>query len=969
MLEQRDNPRRSDRRFSGTVQFGAFHFSPDTGELRRGGLPLRLENQPARLLAYLIEHRDRLVPRAEAIQWLWPDQEHGDFDHRLDKAVAKLRSALNDGIAEQRFVKTVRGRGLRFVAAVTCSSSAGSRSEMEPVEAQESTTPGASDELASGEGELASGSVSGAAANFVPRALLPLGGWRMAAAAAAAALLLALLFGWKVHEWARARPLQAASVAKPSVMVLGVNPAAGPARDNWISLASAMWLADDLQENCGFRVVPSAQLSDLQAMVPSAAGSGVSRDGIDRIRDRTGADYVVFGTYALQSRDTGPVWQLDLWIQDTHPKAHSAEPLLRASVMGPQSDSPSLVQSAQQQLCAGIGRGETGDKNPGLDQASLPANDAAARLYAEGLLAMDRSDLLEAQTFFSQVVALDPNHAAAHAQLARVWTELGKRTKAEQEYEAALSDSHTMTPRQQTELWALRCEIGVDWATAVSVYRQLEAQYPENLDYRLRMATDQIAAGQPMDAVQTLATVPETESAGFRGAQIELLRSMAEATSGSYASELEDAARAERSAHDAGQPLLVARALRQQASAHFALGHWSAASQMWQQAANTFEELGDRRGMASVLYDQGRFLWERRQPVESRRALERSVELNESLGDSSDLAASLAFLANVRMYSGADPRDADTTAKPLMVRANQIYQENGDIGGEGVVQGLLGDLYMCQSQFDSARSAYMAALALSRKVNDRSRIANRLLDLGIVASELADNSAAIQYYNESIAAYQELGQQDRVSLVKNRLANVLFREAEIDRAIALSQEALQTEQSIGFFDNGTIEDLSRFEDEREPAKAEALARQSLQESNDKVDSRALCVRYMVLAEAQTAEGKLQDADASIRQAFAMNMVLDDWVEAAEMLWARAEISRRTGRLPQARADLQRALRISRTFGSKRYEMPVRLSLAEVDIEARDPGARSEMEQVERDSERLGYHLLSQKAKAALQSAG
>jgi len=88
----------------------------DTGELERLGTARRLENQPAKALAYLIENRDRLVARAELIHLLWPGEEHGDFDHRLDKVIAKVRSALGESAGEAKFVETLRGRGLRFIA-------------------------------------------------------------------------------------------------------------------------------------------------------------------------------------------------------------------------------------------------------------------------------------------------------------------------------------------------------------------------------------------------------------------------------------------------------------------------------------------------------------------------------------------------------------------------------------------------------------------------------------------------------------------------------------------------------------------------------------------------------------------------------------------------------------------------------------------------------------------------------------
>jgi len=49
---------------------------------------------------------------------LWPGEVEGDFDRRLDKAVAKLRARLNDDPAKPRLSRP-QGRGYRFLGEVT----------------------------------------------------------------------------------------------------------------------------------------------------------------------------------------------------------------------------------------------------------------------------------------------------------------------------------------------------------------------------------------------------------------------------------------------------------------------------------------------------------------------------------------------------------------------------------------------------------------------------------------------------------------------------------------------------------------------------------------------------------------------------------------------------------------------------------------------------------------------------------
>lgn len=101
------------------VRFSGYAFNLKTGELNRSGIRLRLEIQPAKVLCLLIEAEGNLVSRSELIAALWPGEVEGDFDRRLDKAVAKLRARLNDDPSKPRFIATLKGRGYRFLGEVT----------------------------------------------------------------------------------------------------------------------------------------------------------------------------------------------------------------------------------------------------------------------------------------------------------------------------------------------------------------------------------------------------------------------------------------------------------------------------------------------------------------------------------------------------------------------------------------------------------------------------------------------------------------------------------------------------------------------------------------------------------------------------------------------------------------------------------------------------------------------------------
>jgi DNA-binding winged helix-turn-helix (wHTH) protein len=100
------------------VRFGAFEVDLVSGELRKNGTRIRLQEQPFRVLAMLLEQPGEMVAREDLRSKLWPGDTFVDFDHGLNTAVNKLREALGDAAANPRFVQTVARRGYRFIAPV-----------------------------------------------------------------------------------------------------------------------------------------------------------------------------------------------------------------------------------------------------------------------------------------------------------------------------------------------------------------------------------------------------------------------------------------------------------------------------------------------------------------------------------------------------------------------------------------------------------------------------------------------------------------------------------------------------------------------------------------------------------------------------------------------------------------------------------------------------------------------------------
>lgn len=97
-------------------RFGDFELDLGKAELRCRGARRPMEPQVFALLAFLVKHRERLLSREELIEKVWDGRAISDS--ALSSRIKTLRRALGDDGQTQAFVRTLHGRGFRFVAPV-----------------------------------------------------------------------------------------------------------------------------------------------------------------------------------------------------------------------------------------------------------------------------------------------------------------------------------------------------------------------------------------------------------------------------------------------------------------------------------------------------------------------------------------------------------------------------------------------------------------------------------------------------------------------------------------------------------------------------------------------------------------------------------------------------------------------------------------------------------------------------------
>jgi DNA-binding winged helix-turn-helix (wHTH) protein len=136
--------------FNRIFQFGPFELDTRSGELRKHGVRIKLQDQPFQILLLLLVRPGEVITREQIRMQLWPENTYVDFDNAINGAVRKLREIVGDSAESPRFIETLARRGYRFIGQLNVRSAT-----EEPSEALGLTCPPDSPELSAGQSRKA----------------------------------------------------------------------------------------------------------------------------------------------------------------------------------------------------------------------------------------------------------------------------------------------------------------------------------------------------------------------------------------------------------------------------------------------------------------------------------------------------------------------------------------------------------------------------------------------------------------------------------------------------------------------------------------------------------------------------------------------------------------------------------------------------------------------------------------------
>jgi TolB-like protein/DNA-binding winged helix-turn-helix (wHTH) protein/Tfp pilus assembly protein PilF len=368
------------------VRFGTYEVSRQSGEVRKAGLRIRVQQQPMKLLEILLEHPGEVVTREELRSRVWPDESFGDFDQALNIAIGKLRSALGDSAESPRFIETLPKRGYRFIADVSVVDTDARPERQEPVLGDLSATDRGH-------------KIQGIGLAVAPqRRLLPTRGIIVTLALV---LSLAILSVWLFHS--------RAPTGMRSIAVLPLDNLSGDASQNYFADGMTDELITDLAQISALRVISRTSVMAYKG----------ARKPLPQIARELNVDAVVEGT-VLRSGDRVRITaQLIEASTDKHVWSQSYEGELRDTLAVQNRVASAIADQIRINL--------TPQERAALKNAKV-VNPEAYESYLKGRYFWNKrtaDGLKVALAYFKQAIEEDPKYAQAYSGLADTYALLG----------------------------------------------------------------------------------------------------------------------------------------------------------------------------------------------------------------------------------------------------------------------------------------------------------------------------------------------------------------------------------------------------------------------------------------------------------------------------------------------------------------------------------------------------------------
>lgn len=767
-----------------------------------------------------------------------------------------------------------------------------------------------------------------------------------------------LMAGWEAYRLKSSPGSQPVSAAvrvkgRPSVAVLGFKNLSARPDTAWISTALSEMIGSELAGGEALRIIPGEIVarSKIELKVPEL--ETLPRDTLQRLYAEMEAEYVISGSY-LDNGD-GQV-RLKLNLQ----AATRGETVASISETGLDNNLSTLAARSGTRLRSTLGLAAISALDQAHVQATVPADAGALRLYSEGLAQLRSFDALAARALFEKSIAADDAFPLAHMALASAWQSLGYDQQAAKEARLALSRAGRLPREDYLVVEARFFETSRDWEKAIQRYRALFTFFPDNLEYGLSLARAETSSGKGKDALATLAELEKSGVAASDDPRIDLARSEAGASLGNAKLRRDAAESAAAKAYKQGARLLLARARTQECRALADLGENARAGPVCEEGRRIFAETGDRFWLARNLHATAEVPLNQDDWARAESLYRQALTLTREIGDEQGTARELGNIALTYKYRG----DL-ATAISMQKEAFDIETKIADKNGMAIQSGNIGNSLSLQGKLEEALPYYRRSLEISNEIGNRNSAGIALGNIAGVLAEKGDLNGALSMAGQALKLHRELGSKFYYAADLQMLGGILQQRGDPERARKNYEEALAVREQLGERP-GAAEtwlalaaldcDSGRF------AEAERLAKESIPVFQAVNDPSHGLLAQILLSRSLRQQDKLPEARQNLNRAlrlagrnYNIAVQLDLALEQAELLIAEREFEAAAG---TARSLLQE----SKRTGILQYQYECAVLLGRIQsLTGKTTAARNTLEEAAKAAHSAGFEAIARRA--------
>lgn len=420
-------------RHTSVVRFGTYEIDLHTGEFRKAGIRVRVQQQPLKLLQALLERPGEVVTRDELRSRIWPNESFGDFDQAVNVAIAKLRAALGDSADNPRYIETLPRRGYRFLADVAVVNQPANKQGLAPEVASSETEEGVPLEVAV--------RVAG------PKRLPGQHAWKTVGLAVAPVLLIALLLGIFFRKSLQPADVLSSGPVRSLAVLPLENLSSNP--DDYFADGMTDELITDLAQVSALRVISRTSVMPYKGV----------RRSLPQIGRELNVDAVVEGTVLRSGKQVRITAQLIRVPADKHLWAQSYE--------GDVRDTLALQKNVALAIAKQIRITLTPQEQAVLEKARV-MNPEAYDNYLKGRYFWNKrtaDGLKRATYYFKQAIESDPTYPLPYTGLADIY-QLSEQPQLAREAVQKALDLDDQLAEAHNSLARLLYRFNGDWAGA-----------------------------------------------------------------------------------------------------------------------------------------------------------------------------------------------------------------------------------------------------------------------------------------------------------------------------------------------------------------------------------------------------------------------------------------------------------------------------------------------------------------------